>query len=210
MEKFLEKTNQFFEVNLILRTRIILLAAVVVLMPALFLPLWHINMSAQQFPEGLHLGIYASKLQGGGKAGNDLQEINILNHYIGMRELKEEDFSEFKWIPFVVGVVTLLTLRAVVIGKVSKLVDVFVGFSYFGLFSLWTFYNKLYYYGHNLDPKAAVTVDPFMPPMFGSKQLANFTVHSFPGLGTFAMSLFPAILLLAIYFSYRQWQKTTL
>ncbi|NIR49855.1 hypothetical protein GWO43_15155 [candidate division KSB1 bacterium] len=207
MEAFLEKMNQFFEVNLDLRSRVFLLLAVVVLVPAMFLPLWHINMDAQQFPEGLSLGIYASKLEGGGQGGNDLREINILNHYIGMQELKEEDFSEFKWIPFVVGAVLLLTLRAVVIGKVSKLVDVFVGFSYFGVFSIWMFYNKLYYYGHNLDPSAAVKVDPFMPPLFGSKQLANFTVSSFPGLGTVAMTLFPLFLLVALYFSYREWQK---
>jgi len=143
METFLNKLNQFFEVPLDFRSRVFLLVAIVLLVPALFLPLWHIDMEAQQFPEGLTLGIYATGLRGGGLAGNDLREINILNHYIGMRELRNEDFSEFNWLPFVVGVVVLLTLRAIVIGKVSKLVDVFVGFGYFAMFSLWSFYNKL-------------------------------------------------------------------
>ena len=37
-------------------------------------------------------------------------------------------------------------------------------FVYFGAFSLWSFGYKLYRYGHDLDPTAAVQVPPFMPP----------------------------------------------
>ena len=39
----------------------------------------------------------------GGDDGNDLTEINVLNHYIGMAELKPADFTELKWIPLVIG-----------------------------------------------------------------------------------------------------------
>lgn len=45
------------------------------------------------------------------------------------------------------------------------------------------FYRWLYEYGHNLDPHAAITIDPYMPPVIGWKRLANFKVISLPGSG---------------------------
>src|SRR5262249_36498940 len=97
----------------------------------------------------------------------DIQEINLLNHYIGMRDLAAEDFAEFKWMPFVLGGLALLFLRAVVFGTIKELVDATVLFVYFSVFAAWTFGYKLYRYGHELAPTAAVKVQPFTPPMFG-------------------------------------------
>ncbi|HEX7297308.1 MAG TPA: hypothetical protein VF251_16270, partial [Pyrinomonadaceae bacterium] len=139
---------------------------------------------------------------------DDLREINSLNHYIGMRPLLESDFSEFTWVPLVVGLLMILALRAMVIGKMSNLVDVFVIFVYFGLFSMWSFYHRLYMYGHNLDPTASIKVQPFTPPLFGTKQIANFSVNSYPGIGSYAFFAFGLFLLLAIFFSSRlSWVK---
>jgi hypothetical protein len=138
---------------------------------------------------------------------DDLREINSLNHYIGMRPLLESDFSEFSWIPFVLGGLILLSLRAMVVGKMSGLVDVFVLFVYFGLFSLWSFYHRLYLYGHNLDPTAAIKVQPFIPPLFGTKVIANFTVSSYPDFGSAAMVGFGIFLFLAILITARQLRK---
>jgi hypothetical protein len=120
-----------------------------------------------------------------------------------MRPLLESDFSEFTWVPLVVGLLMILALRAMVIGHMSNLVDVFVLFTYFGLFSLWSFYHRLYMYGHNLDPTASIKVQPFTPPVFGSKQIANFTVNSFPDLASYALFAFAALLLAAILLSAR-------
>lgn len=181
-----------------------LLVAAFALVPTFFFPLWELKLYSNQFPEGLQLEIYSYKLEGG-KSGlrDDLAEINALNHYIGMKPLNEDDFTEFKWIPFVIGGVVLLALRAVVLGKMSKLVDLFVLFTYFGLFSLWSFYHKLYLYGHDLDPTAAVKVEPFTPPMFGHQTMANFEVYSLPALGSYCMALVPVLLLAAIWLSKR-------
>jgi hypothetical protein len=166
------------------------------------------TLYSNQFLEGLSLDIYSYKLEGV-KTPNrdDLKEINALNHYIGMRPLKEEDFTEFKWIPFVIGGTILLALRAVVIGKMDKLIDLFVMFSYFGLFSMWSFYHKLYLYGHELDPTAAVRVPPFTPPMFGHQTMANFEVYSFPSLGSYFMALVPLLLLAAVWLSRKTWKN---
>jgi hypothetical protein len=90
----------------------------------------------------------------------------------------------------------------------APLVDVFVLFSYFGLFSLWSFYHKLYLYGHELDPTAAVKVKPFTPPMIGHNTLANFEVYSLPDVATYFMVAMPLLLLAAMWLSRKSWQKS--
>ena len=200
----LDREFAFFERRLGLRSRLLILAAAVAMIPAFIFPLWNMVFTSNQYTDGLVLHVYAQELQGG-KTPNrdDLREINSLNHYIGMRPLLESDFSEFSWLPLAFGMLILLALRAMVIGKMASLVDVFVLFAYLGLFSLWSFYHRLYTYGHNLDPTASIKVEPFTPPVFGTKQIANFSVQSYPDLGSFALLAFGALMLLAILLSRR-------
>lgn len=209
MSNFLDKETAFFERRLTLTSRILILVAVAVLLPSFFFPLWNMSFYSNQYRDGLVLNIYSYQLDGG-KTPNrdDLREINSLNHYIGMRPLLESDFSEFTWVPLVVGLLMILALRAMVLGKMSNLVDVFVLFVYFGLFSMWSFYHRLYMYGHNLDPTASIKVEPFTPPLFGSKQIANFTVNSYPRLGSYAFFAFAILLLVAILLSAKKRKLT--
>jgi hypothetical protein len=202
LRSFLARETKFFELPLTLTSRLLILVAVVVLLPIYFFPLWNMSFFSNQYTDGLVLHIYSYQLEGG-KTPNrdDLREINSLNHYIGMRPLLESDFSEFTWIPLVVGLLIILALRAMVLGKMSNLVDVFVMFVYFGAFSMWSFYHRLYMYAHNLDPTASIKVQPFTPPFFGSKQIANFTVNSYPGIGAYAFFAFAVLLLAAILLS---------
>lgn len=210
MESLLDKANAFFDRPLTLRSRVVILIAVVVLIPAYLFPLWNMTFYSNQYTDGLRLHIYAYQLEGGKTPyRDDLREINSLNHYIGMRPLLESDFSEFTWLPLGIGILLILALRAMVIGKMSNLVDVFVLFSYFGLFSFWSFYHRLYTYGHNLDPTAAIKVQPFTPPLFGQKQIANFTVYSLPDLGSYALVAFSVLLLLAIVLSAKPGKEAT-
>lgn len=202
MTTFLEKETTFFERPLTLKSRVLILVAVIVLLPSFFFPLWNMSFFSNQYTDGLVLHIYSYQLEGG-KTPNrdDLREINSLNHYIGMRPLLESDFSEFTWVPLVIGLLMILALRAMVLGKMSNLVDVFVLFTYFGLFSMWSFYHRLYMYGHNLDPTASIKVQPFTPPIFGTKQIANFMVNSYPGLASYCLFAFAILLLVAILLS---------
>jgi hypothetical protein len=202
MGNFLGKANTFFDLPLRARSRVLVLFAALLLIPAFLLPLWRMTLYSNQFPDGLNLSIYSYQLEGGHPQGrDDLGEINTLNHYIGMRPLLESDFSEFKWMPLLVGVFLILSLRAVVLGKMSNVVDVAVMFAYFGLFSFWSFYSRLYQYGHNLDSTAAVKVPPFTPPLIGGKQLANFTVYSYPGAASYFLIGFVLLLLAAMWSS---------
>jgi hypothetical protein len=83
-------------------------------------------------------------------------------------------------------------------------VDLLVLYLYFGLFSLWSFAYKLYRYGHDLAPTAAVRVPPFMPPLFGHKKLANFEVYSYPGVGSYALAAAVLVLAGAAFLTWRE------
>ncbi len=189
MKNALDKFYAFVQTPLRLRSRILLALLVVPLALAFTAPLWNISMTAPQYPQGLEIDIFAHKVEGG-RDGADIQEINTLNHYIGMAPIDRAALSDLDWIPFAIGVLIILTLRVAAIGNVSALIDLAVMTFYFSLFSLGRFVYKLYVLGHNLDPRAPVTVEPFMPAVFGTKQIANFTVTSLPRLATVYMGIF--------------------
>ena len=126
-----------------------------------------------------------------------------------MHDLVAEDFTEFKWMPFVLGALALLYLRAVVLGTVKEIVDASVLFMYFGAFSLWSFAYKMYRYGHDLSPAAAVKVPPFTPPIFGFQQIANFQVFSYPKPGTYLLGGVMLLLAAALAITWRQRARMT-
>lgn len=207
MHKLLKRMNEFLDAPLELGPRGLVLLAALTLLPTFVQPLYTMTMFAPQYPDGLRLQIYSYKLVGG-NGGQDITEINVLNHYIGMRDLVSEDFGEFKWMPFVIGAFSLLFARTLVMGKMTHLVDSLVLFIYFGAFALWSFGYKMWTYGHNLAPTAAVKVDPFMPPMFGYKQLANFEVYAYPALGSYCLGFSALFLVLAFILAARNTRRS--
>jgi hypothetical protein len=183
--------------------RLLVLAAIVLLLLGGTLPLWRISLVAPQYAEGLTLDMYAYQIVAGNN-GQDLAEINPLNHYIGMKPIAQADFLEMKVLPFAIGVFALLGLRIVVLGRIVTLVDLSVLFMYFGAFSLGSFVYRLYSYGHHLDPRAPMKIDPFMPVVMGSQQIANFVQTSLPLAGTVCMSGFLVLLIIALVSSVRE------
>ena len=91
--------------------RILVAIAAIMLSGAIFLPIWRIELSAPQYPEGLALQIYANALAG------DVDVINGLNHYIGMKTLHTEDFIEFTILPYIIGAFVVLGLFVAFINK---------------------------------------------------------------------------------------------
>lgn len=152
-------------------------------------PLWRISMEAPQYPNGLWMDVYPYKLDAG-HDGHDIVEINTLNHYIGMHRIVPEDFAELGYMPFVLGVLIILTLRVAAIGNIRMLIDLTVVCGYGLGFLLARFVYRLYVFGHELDPNAPFDVEPFTPVVIGTKQIANFTTHSLPQTGTYLIAVF--------------------
>lgn len=190
--------------------RALLLVAAFTALGALRLPLWTMSFQSNQYPDPLQVSIYADHLEGARTASrDDLKEVNSLNHYIGMRELTEHDFAEFSWLPLALIAVALLVLRTAALGSLRDLVDMTVVLVLFGGYSMWTFWRRLYEYGHELAPGAAITVSPFTPPVFGRTRIANFWVESYPGWGAALVGASALLVLVALGIAaWRSWPRT--
>ncbi len=196
------RLGEILDSEMPVRLRVLLLVASTLLVVAFFLPIWDITLYSNQYPDGLDVLVKAGGFEAG-RNGTDLVEINTLNHYIGMRALNPADIPELKWIGVALLAFVLLAARAAVFGRVGNAVDLLVLFACFGAASFWTFYARLYEYGHALDPRAAVKVPTFTPPLFGTQQLANFTVESYPATGTYVMLLFAAAIAAIVVLGWR-------
>lgn len=160
--------------------RSIFLAALV-LLPVFFFPalhIWEMRMWAPQYREGLVLKIYTNELRG------DVDKINTLNHYVGMKALRNEDFREFRFLPQALTGFGVLALLAGLFNRRWLAVLGWVAFSVFAVFMFRDYALWLWRYGHELDPRAAIKLEAFMPPIIGYQKMANFKVLSVPGPGT--------------------------
>jgi copper chaperone NosL len=149
------------------------------LLVTLFVPLWQIRLWAPQYPEGLVMRIWHNKLSG------DVDIINGLNHYIGMRHIEADMFPEFKIIGGLLILLALVGIWTAWSGKRKALVAFTVSCLLLGVAALIDFYRWGYDYGHNLDPKAAIHVPgmAYQPPVLGYKNLLNFLAYSGPDIG---------------------------
>ncbi|MBO9634502.1 MAG: nitrous oxide reductase accessory protein NosL [Chitinophagaceae bacterium] len=153
--------------------------AALLLIAVLFFPMWKIELSAPQYPEGLELRIYPHKL------GGDVEVVNGLNHYIGMRTLHTRDFVEFIVLPWIFGILSFFGLLSIVINR-RWFMLLWAGFFFlFAIVAMVDFYRWEYNYGHNLDPAAPIQVPgmSYQPPLIGFKQLLNFGAYSIPDTG---------------------------
>jgi len=187
----LTKFYEFLIQPLMPRARILLALLVIPLGLAFSAPLWRISMVAPQYPQGLAMDVYAYKLVGGND-GQDIKEINVLNHYIGMRKIDAAAFADLDWIPFALGAMALVCLRCAALGTVRDLIDLLVVTGYVSVFSFGRFVYRLWVFGHDLDPHAPVKVKPFMPVVLGHATVANFETFSYPQLGSWLMLAFGA------------------
>ncbi len=178
------------------------------LLAVLFFPLWRIDLMAPQYPEGLMLLIYPNKL------GGNVDIINGLNHYIGMRTLHAEDFIEFKILPYIVIFFSGLCVLTAIVASKRWLNVLFILFVCFGVLAMYDFWRWEYDYGHNLSPDAAIIVPgmAYQPPLIGFKQLLNFGAYSFPDVGGWLFIAVGIVLLFCIVYLWRksvQLKKTT-
>ncbi len=154
------------------------------LIPLYFMPFWSISMTAPQYPEGIGMYISINDLQGHNR--HDLQSINTLNHYIGMKEIHKEDIPELRIIPWIVAGMIALALAGGLIGKKGILTGWLILFVLLSIAGLLDYWYWGYDYGHNLNPQAPIKVPgmSYQPPLIGSKQLLNIRASSWPTWGS--------------------------
>ena len=172
------KTNSLSKLSIIL-----LSISGIGLVISIFVPIWAIYLEAPQYPEGLGMFLHANKITG------DYEIINGLNHYIGMKTIHQEDFWEFKVLPYALGFFAVLAFLFAFLKKKWGLYFFTALFLLFGIAFMIDFWLWEYDYGHNLNPNAPIIVPgmSYQPPLLGFKQLLNFGAYSYPDVGGWIM-----------------------
>lgn len=182
------------------------LLAVVLLGMLYFFPLWKVTLIAPQYPDGVTMYIWIYQITG--DTPGTLQNINILNHYVGMKMIEPDSIPELTYFPYVVAGLMALGLFSAVVNKPRLFLIWTIVFGVLAALGIYDFYLWEYDYGHDLSPNAPIKVPgmSYQPPLFGEKELLNFLAKSYPGIGGMAMgvSLFLSALAARISFKTRR------
>ncbi|TAK40640.1 MAG: hypothetical protein EPO28_09815 [Saprospiraceae bacterium] len=164
------------------------LAAAALLMLFVF-PMWKITLLAPQYPKGISMYIWINQITGN-DAGT-LQNVNILNHYIGMKFIEPDSIPEFTYFPYVIMVISALGMAVAFIGKRSLWIAWLVLLAMICIIGVYDFYLWEYDYGHNLNPDAPIKIPGmvYQPPLIGNKMLLNFLAKSWPYIGGYFVGL---------------------
>jgi len=171
-------------------SRVLLALASAFLLAALRLPLWSVHLAAPQYPEGLGMVIDAHTVHGA--AEHDLENINELNHYIGMKVIEPQAIPDLRVIPWVIVGLAIVAAAAASADKRGLALAWLGAFAVSGAVGLWDFWRWEYHYGHDLDLAHAIIKIPgmsYQPPLIGTKQLLNFTATSWPAAGSIVLGL---------------------
>ena len=168
---------------------------------SIFLPYWNLTLEAPQYPKGLHVQTYVNRLEG------DVQEIDGLNHYIGMRPLEEAAQLERSLSIVLISVTALLVVAAIFIHTKWVVLLALPALLYPLLF-VPDMYFWLRSFGQNLDPTAALSnyIEPFVPTFLGEGLIGQFRTISSFGAGFYLACLASVLILVGLYFHRRAYK----
>ncbi|PVW15867.1 hypothetical protein [Marixanthomonas spongiae] len=181
-------------------------------------PLWNIVLGAPQYPDPLGMNIYITGIQGVEEF--DIQNIDGLNHYIGMRPIpKPSEMWEFQVFPLVIGSMVALGVIIGLLGFFGKVnhwwfLGWLVLMSVLGVLGMYDFNLWLTDYGTNLDPHAIMkmthpdgTPMTYKPPLIGYQKMLNFDVDSWPHVGGYLMFVGMLLTFVAFFIGKKEWKK---
>ncbi len=165
-----------------------------------FVPMWRIDLAAPQYPEGIFMQIWINDIKG------DVDIINGLNHYIGMKTIHKEDFREFVYLPAALGIFCVLGLVVLLRNRRRAFYIWTALLLAMAALSMYDFWKWEYDYGHNLDPSAPIKVPgmAYQPPLIGYKKMLNFEALSQPDAGGW---FFIAAVVLLTAVSVYEWKR---
>lgn len=165
-----------------------------------FVPIWHINLFAPQYPEGMYMQIWLNKMTG------DINNINLLNHYIGMHAIVPNEIPALRYLPWGVAFLIFGSFGSALIKNIWAL-RVYVGiFLSCAAGSFYDFWWWGYRYGHELSPHASFVIKgmTYQPPLIGAKTLLNITAWSLPGVGGYLFGAATILIMSAFYLKEKQ------
>jgi len=174
---------------------IVLSAAAVLLFISIFFPYWKITLFAPQYPGGLTASMYVNRLTG------DVQEIDGLNHYIGMKPLGEAAVLERTLSVFIIIGIALLIAGAAYVHSPFALF-LCIPAVFYPAFFLGDLYFWMRSFGMNLDKRAPLSgaVKPFVPPLLGEGKIAQFSTTATWETGLYMSIAASVLILVGLYF----------
>lgn len=159
------------------------------LLPVFWLPLWSIGIVAPQYSDGL--GMFIGLRDIWGHTPHDLQNINILNHYIGMKAIVPADVDVLTIMPWVVGGLLVSAFLVAALRRRWLVGAWLVAFVVLGSAGMYEFWSWNYDYGTNLSPDAPLKVPgmTYIPPIIGTATLLTIEASSWPSWGTLMITL---------------------
>ncbi len=169
--------------------------AVLLLLISIFLPYWSLTLHAPQYPGGLEVKLYVNHVTG------DVDEIDGLNHYIGMRSLKEAAPLERTLSIVIILGIALLSIAAIYIHSPVAIFFSLPAFLFPAIF-LGDLYFWLWNFGTHLDPKAPLSssVKPFVPPLLGEGVVGQFKTVAVWDIGLIMAIIASILILVGLYF----------
>ena len=155
----------------------LLVLAGALLIGSIFLPYWNIVLNAPQYPRGLSVDVFVSKME----PAKNVREVDGLNHYIGMIKLTDAATLERAISRFAIPVLALLAVASFWLRGRWRIIARLPIVVYPLVFAV-DLFAWLYYAGHSLDPTAALSssIDEFTPRLLGEGKIGQFsTVASF-------------------------------
>ncbi len=174
---------------------IFLALASFLLLVSIFLPYWRLKLLAPQYPKGLQVQVYINRVVG------DVREIDELNHYIGMRSLKDAAQLERSLSLFAIVVISLLTLSAIFVhNQLAALLS--LPALLFPAIFLGDLYYWLWNYGTHLDPRAPLSgaIKPFVPPLVGVGKIGQFKTIAIWDIGLWLAILASVLIIIGLYY----------
>jgi hypothetical protein len=175
------------------KSKLLMLLAALLPLGLFIFPLWNITLEAPQYPIPLGMNIHINDFSDANPF--DIKNINLMNHYVGMKYIPEA-IPEFKIFPAGIIITTIIGLIIGFKFNYKWFLGWFILMIVLSLAGLYDFYLWEHDYGYDLDPKAIMkftnpdgTIMGFQPPLFGSKDILNFTAHSYPRLGALFLAL---------------------
>ena len=202
--------------------RVLLLTGLALMAGSFFAPMWWVSLTApnypqETYPDGVRIHMHWTHVANGCRGeereevedeiGLDcVEEMNTINHYIGMEPIESGAQLELKAAPALFIVFGLMAAAALFYAGslwwLLPLPAMLLPFAFVADFAFW-----LWWFGHNLREWAAFTVKPFMPTVLGEGLVAQFSTFSYPHYGM-AISLASALCIaLAILIRRKQLQE---
>jgi hypothetical protein len=190
------------------KSNLLMLIVTLLLVPLFFLPMWNITLEAPQYPIPLGMNIHINKIVDANPF--DVKNINLMNHYVGMKNIPSH-LKEFDVFPPVIIGMIILGLLIGWKGNWKWFLGWFLLLTILGIAGMYDFYLWEYDYGHTLNPKAIIKfTNPdgsplaYQPPLFGSKKILNFNAHSYPRSGALLMFLGMILVMMSVVVGYKE------